>query len=70
MKLLICVFDVCVQPVQCTQMNQKALNDLLQGLQLLEIFDLPKEHMISVKHLQCIAAEGPNGRVRTIFEVQ
>ena len=59
-----------MQPAHCTHMNQKFLHEVRLALQLLEMFDLPQEHMISVSQLQSIAAEGPNGRVRTIVEVQ
>lgn len=59
-----------MQPAHCTQMNQKVLHEVRRALKLLEMFELPQEHMISVSQLQSIAAEGPNGRVRPIFEVQ
>ena len=59
-----------MQPAHSTQMSQTFLHEVRLALELLEIFKLPQEHMINVNQLQSIAAEGPNGRVRTIFEVQ
>ena len=59
-----------MQPAHCTQMSQTFLHEIRLALELLKMFDLPQEHMISVSQLQSIAAEGPNGRVRTIYEVQ
>ena len=59
-----------MQPAHSTQMSQNFLHEVRRALKLLEMFDLPQEHMISVSQLQSIAAEGPNGRVRKIFEVQ
>ena len=64
------VLCIIMQPAQCTHLNQKVLNEVSLGLEFLKMFALPQEHMISVKQLQSIAAEGPNGRVRTIVEIQ
>ena len=64
------LLSVHVQPSKQIVMDQAALNDLSEGLELMKTFSLPKEHGVSLEQLQSMVAVGPHGKVRRLQEAQ
>ena len=58
------------QPSKQIVMGQSALSDLSEGLQLMEMFSLPTEHMLSLQQLHSMVIIGPHGRVHRFLEAQ
>lgn len=58
-----------IKPSKNLTITQAVIRDLDRGLSLMEVLEVPKRYMLSMKDLQVFASFGPKERMRTFDEV-